>query len=273
MRQNIFIIFMIFITPLKSHSVINENQAEEIIQRLDNLYKKDQTTIDLMKKYNRNFNIYYLPDEEFVFGFEGIWGQANNRGEIFIAGGAIKNLFFTEETFLALVCHEIGHLLGGWPNDKTYLSYEGQADYYAANICMKKYYIEYPEQLQKKSHLHQYYFDLCEKTYTTDRDIRICVKTMQGGLNLAIASALSIQEIIIPGPGVNESFQTPTTLEGRDSAQCISDTFEAGALCVLDPYRNIELSDNKEQYCDNRPKCWFNENKIKSLRYSPIRSF
>ena len=257
--RELSIIFIFILIPLNSFSVITESKAEKIIQRLDDLYKADKHTVELLEKFNRKMNILYMPDDEFVFGFKGVWGRANNSGEIFIAGGARKNLFFTEETFLALVCHEIGHLLGGWPNGTFLLSYEGQADYYAANICMKKYYLKHLTSLKEKTYIHQYYFDLCNNKYPSKIEARICAKTMQGGLNLAIASALSIEEILLPGPAVQEHYETPETLEGRDSPQCISDTFEAGALCDLDPSRNIEIDSKRDQFCSNRPKCWFKE--------------
>ncbi len=244
----LFIILFLFLNSA-AKAQITENQAIEIITKLERIYQKMPANSQKFK-----LKIFFMPQEEYVFGSKGVWGQAHSTGEIFLAGGVLTNQFFTEETFLALACHEVGHLYGGLPWDTSHLSYEGQADYYAANICMKKYYLNYPQELAKKTYLHEHYFKTCQKQYTSKQEIRICVKTMQAGLNLAIASALAINEILLPGPAIDEHYQTDHTLVGRDSPQCIADTFEAGAICSL-------TTEKSPQSCSNKPKCWFKPTK------------
>lgn len=257
MRVRVFKFILFFIIPMSCFAAIKSQRVLELIGKVQKVYDQNIYVTKILNENHKKLNVLFMEDDDYVFGFEGIWGQAYSSGDIYIAGGVRNNTFFTEETLVALICHEVGHILGGWPHDESFLSFEGQADYYAGNVCMKLFYRAYPEELAKKAYIHQYYFDQCSKVYSSKNDIRICAKIMQGGLNLGIASSLAIEEILLPGPASSETYETDETLEGRDSSQCIVDTFEAGALCNLDPFREIDFMTNDDHYCSNRPKCWF----------------
>lgn len=58
-----------------------------------------------------------------------------NRYILEVPGGFARYYLITEEGFLATVCHELGHLLGGLPASGD-ISFEGQSDYYATETCM-----------------------------------------------------------------------------------------------------------------------------------------
>lgn len=52
-------------------------------------------------------------------------------------GGLARRPEVTLDGFRMVICHEIGHHLGGFPNE-GWASYEGQSDYYATHACAKK---------------------------------------------------------------------------------------------------------------------------------------
>ncbi len=58
---------------------------------------------------------------------------------ITVWGGMINHALMTKEAFWLLLCHEIGHFLGGAPlKSRTgWSSTEGQADYYSSLKCAK----------------------------------------------------------------------------------------------------------------------------------------
>jgi hypothetical protein len=231
-------------------------RALELIKKIEKVYANDAVARQQVKRYERSLHLLPMVEEDFIMGSMGAWGRAMSDGTVFIAGGILRHYFSSDDAFVALVCHEIGHLLGGAPASTNNMSYEGQADYYAASVCMKKFFKAYPEELARDNSIYHHYFVTCKKAYSTETDIRICAKIMQGGMNLASASAYEIDDILLPGPGIDEQYVTDKTLVGRDTGQCIADTFEAGALCEIDDSK-INFTDEKSSACNNRPKCWY----------------
>lgn len=81
---------------------------------------------------------------KFFTSYESDWAQAFARrwedDEIHIYGGFAKIRGATQDSFALIVCHELGHLHGGYPysNVDLKLSVEGKSDYWATNICMPK---------------------------------------------------------------------------------------------------------------------------------------
>ena len=62
---------------------------------------------------------------------------------VHVAGGIARAQGMTQDSLALIVCHEIGHHLGGAPRTFLYEGWpsaEGQADYWASSKCMKKYF-------------------------------------------------------------------------------------------------------------------------------------
>ncbi len=63
---------------------------------------------------------------------------------LMILGGTTRIEGLTKDAYAALVCHEIGHILGGAPlqelKGSQNLSKEGQADFFAASECLPRYF-------------------------------------------------------------------------------------------------------------------------------------
>ncbi len=62
---------------------------------------------------------------------------------IMMTGGLARHPMMTKDAFLLIVCHEIGHFLGGAPKQlrgntslRSWSSVEGQADYFATTKCL-----------------------------------------------------------------------------------------------------------------------------------------
>lgn len=65
--------------------------------------------------------------------------RVNEELTIKVWGGMLKHKLMTEQTLLLLLCHEIGHFLGGQPTKARggWSSTEGQADYYSSLECAR----------------------------------------------------------------------------------------------------------------------------------------
>lgn len=81
---------------------------------------------------------------KFFTSYESDWAQAFARrwedDEIHVYGGFAKIRGANQDSFALIVCHELGHLHGGYPysNADLALSVEGKADYWATNVCLPK---------------------------------------------------------------------------------------------------------------------------------------
>ena len=67
-----------------------------------------------------------------------------NQYKLMILGGTTRIEEFSPDAYAALVCHEVGHLIGGEPFQTIpgadWASSEGQADFFAASQCLPKYF-------------------------------------------------------------------------------------------------------------------------------------
>ena len=62
------------------------------------------------------------------------------EGQVLVYRGMAHRLELNPDALILVICHELGHLYGGAPfkdSDKE-ISPEGQADYFATNICLEK---------------------------------------------------------------------------------------------------------------------------------------
>lgn len=67
-----------------------------------------------------------------------------NSFHLMILGGTTRLAEMTEDAYAAVVCHEIGHIVAGEPRQTiegaTWSSAEGQADFFAASVCLPRYF-------------------------------------------------------------------------------------------------------------------------------------
>lgn len=67
----------------------------------------------------------------------------DGRYQMMILGGTTRVEDMTVDAYAAIVCHELGHLIGGAPYQTVSAplwSSEGQADYFAARTCLPRYF-------------------------------------------------------------------------------------------------------------------------------------
>jgi hypothetical protein len=187
----------------------------------------------------------------------------------------------TYDSFVALVCHEFGHILGGAPrlvsrgfrNSQLpiYLSTEGQADYFAASKCLKKYFTTFHSQESTNfAQLNEYPY-LSARNY---REIkRLCHETENEELCLRVFLAghdmLQNYASIFNNPNFFNIYPIPrsvslTVRDGYPIFNCRVWTYLSGALCSASIESNFSPFDPNENTCDlthplinQRPRCWY----------------
>lgn len=101
---------------------------------------------DAVKEFESIIKKEVSPNHSVVVHIEAMNTRVNadisKDGEIFVIqvmGGMVSQPEMNADTLKLLLCHEIGHLLGGPPlkSRNGWSSTEGQADYYSAKYCAR----------------------------------------------------------------------------------------------------------------------------------------
>lgn len=189
--------------------------------------------------------------------YADIWeNEWNKNWKVIVHGGLARRVQLTKDGFSLALCHEVAHLLSGFPlKDYTKYSSEGQADYYATHVCAKKVF----GAMLKKAPLKVVgvTVPICDKAYETKMDIDICYLTMFAAKSLADVISQVTQEYRAPEIDFKDGYKAPYTIKQHTSSQCRLETFIAGMLCDK-PWNDKIIPTNKNAVCINtRPECWY----------------
>lgn len=183
-----------------------------------------------------------------------------------ISKGMIQHSELTQDALALVLCHELGHFLGGAPKRPrgrgrySWSSSEGQADYYAMAFCMKKYVKASPTRDNKKNFnalasIHQMELEgLCSEN-------PLCNRLSLAALSLVkiyAATTFYHMPLSFKYKDITETYET---IHHHPSPQCRLDTMMAAALC--NDSENIPFSNQNSRLsvCQDsrfkRPSCWF----------------
>jgi len=194
--------------------------------------------------------------------------------KIIVHKGMLSSPRLSADSFRFVLCHEIGHLLGGaprrsppmeWngstaPDGQLWVSSEGQADYYASLSCFRRMIQgqNHRQALDNASTGHLAPTQPCNRIWGQDTEgSLICQRTSLGGWGMLQL----VKDFAI-------SFQTPDTSitpkiirDAYPPRQCRLDTILAGALCKSEPLLELDFNHHGANDCADpaarRPTCWY----------------
>jgi hypothetical protein len=194
-----------------------------------------------------------------------------NQWNVNMYGGLARHQTITADGFALVLCHEIGHHLGGAPKVNSLLalnrwaSNEGQADYYATLKCLRQTFLhDNNPALVKKLKAPETLVKACAKAWPNKDDNAICVRSGMAGASVAaLFAALRSQP--------EAKFETPDakvvtkTDDAHPAHQCRLDTFFQGALCEKSMNEEVSQKEEVKGTCHGktghkiglRPLCWF----------------
>jgi len=233
-------------------SNITEAQFHEIIQRVNDIYQPVFKGVSVNFWFERNWAA--KNPNSHVYKYDSQWSK---NWKIEILGALARRPEITKEGFTMALCHQIGHLLGGYPmQDYNGLSTEGEADYYAAHVCAKKVFGKVAKKTKLINKLKAS-VEICDKNFDSKLEIDVCYYTLFGAKSLADFYMIAGQERRAADIENADSYKTKVTLQLHTPSQCRLDTLIAGALCNRSWDDKVIPIDKKNQVCANRPRCWF----------------
>ncbi len=237
---------------------INESLFNQIIREVSSIYQQDGMTQLLFEPHwDNSFTVAYSSQRE------GKW-------IVYVNGGMARTPHMTVDAFRLLLCHEIGHHIGGVPFSPFdhWAAAEGQADYFAASKCLKRVLANKDNQdFISQQRIEPKIQQQCAQIYSDSNQQAICIRTALAGQALISAFAY-MQSLPLPSLAQQDTTIVEQTItDDYPSIQCRLDTIVAGALCDIDPIGINSATSVTENSCLKRngdilgvrPACWFNE--------------
>jgi len=181
-------------------------------------------------------------------------------------GGLARHPLTTDDGFALVVCHELGHHLGGAPRKGTsWAANEGQADYFGSMKCLRRV-LEKTDNISivSKMSIDAEVTKQCNMVYKNASEIALCQRISMAGKSLgSLLGSL--------GGTPNVQFTTPDksvvkkTNDEHPAAQCRLDTYFNGILCDKSYDQENDKNDPKIGTCiardgykvGVRPLCWY----------------
>jgi hypothetical protein len=186
---------------------------------------------------------------------------------ITVYGGIARHKAVTKDGFALVLCHELGHHLGGYPKKSTnrWSSAEGQADYYATMTCLKKLWEDEDNRAVVQTlNVPEFAKNKCADAYKAESEQILCQRVSMAGKSIALMFQDLDQESFEP------EFHTPDPQVSSNMvylhpfSQCRLDTYFQGSLCS----KNEFILDEDDEHFGTctlrngdilgiRPACWF----------------
>lgn len=194
------------------------------------------------------------------------WPNGNWRVSMY--GGLARHQLITVDGLLLVLCHEIGHHIGGAPKSKEgqgWDTIEGQSDYFGSLKCFRRVVAnEDNVSIVSKMQIDPEVTKQCKLIYSSENDIAICQRTSMAAFSVTKLLALNSEK-------PNISFSTPDqsrvskTNEEHPEVQCRLDTYFQAALCTKSIDEDVINSDPTVGTCSLkdglkiglRPSCWY----------------
>lgn len=206
--------------------------------------------------------------------------QDGNTWSLKIFGGLARRPEVTPDGFTIVVCHELGHHLGGFPFKETWAASEGQADYFAIHSCARTIWASaYEENAKHRLTVDATAKAKCDAVYSRQEDQDLCYRLTDAGKSLTALVAALKPKSIPASYATPEKKMVQKTFVDHSPAQCRLDTFLAAALCQanFDPHvipgkgnlkgqNSLDAEQESARYICTasggyleglRPGCWF----------------
>jgi hypothetical protein len=273
----LFILLLTFSLNLYS-SIIPENDLNIAVSRNKNSAMteiKFNTLIDKVTTPYKDIILNHYGATQFNVFREWENGKVNaaarkvkGKFEMIVYGGLARYEALSDDGLMLVLCHELGHLIGGAPTYKPFntSSSEGQADYFSTSKCFKKITMNDDNKvIVGNQRVDAAAKSVCDKQYKNASDVYQCYRSSIAQLSLArVMEALGSLKVSL-------RFDTPEQLRrrliifnGYPTAQCRLDTLLAGSLCNKNPSELLEMELYNKGNCTEaakevgiRPRCWY----------------
>lgn len=248
--------------PVPTTGVITKKEFYQVVQRVQKAYGPYFEWVGKRLKIQASWN-----DPE----LNAYATQVGNISSVYLSGGYARIPYMSRDAYYTVICHELGHHLGGYPHyEDSWASTEGQADYYSTAKCMKVILKFDPEnrKLAQSLNIPPQIKALCRQEHKTEDDYYVCLRSVKAAEDYG-------RMMYFRNTGKNpdnavsllfrDNSRVAQTNPRHPEAQCRLDTKFEGALCNINERIYISPVDELQGACHPkkghrvgfRPTCWF----------------
>lgn len=237
---------------------LNEQQFHRVIDKVEKIYSKK------FKEIGKNLKIVRQWNESDVNA------STSREGALYVVnllGGLARHPRISEDGFALVICHELGHHIGGAPQvNQSYnrVSSEGQADYFATLKCLRKVFSSDDNaSITRFMNVPSVVGQSCMSVYKSTQEVALCQRISMAGKSVANLFADRMEQL--PEFEFASTWEVSENYDGYPSPQCRLDTYFQGALCDRPLDEKLSPSNAAVGTCHpkngdkigNRPLCWF----------------
>ncbi len=177
-------------------------------------------------------------------------------------GGLVKHPTATKDSFRAAICHEVGHHFGGRPLvPKYYKEYflfrgssEGQADYWSAHTCLKKWLeLEDHEKILRQGSFSFKDLKFCRNYFREENESLLCTRIITAFKNMFSVKIETKPFVHFLSPYKEQTIPLAASVI-HPKKDCRMETIYAGVICPQGNEYGCLLSGNRPEA--SRPLCW-----------------
>lgn len=244
------------------NSGLTEAQYHSVIDKVEKIYEPIVKSYGALLKIDRKW-------ESEVVNAGTYRDEGGAHWHMNLYGGFARHPSITEDGLALVICHELGHHIGGAPkkviNGKRFwASTEGQSDYFATLKCLRKVFAKEDNiEAISKVKIPDIVKEECEH-FPTEWERALCIRTSLAGLSVASVNADS-RKVPVPEFEITDPKVVESTYDGHPVPQCRLDTYFQGSVCEIPSYKSVSQSDEVLNTCHDslshskglRPRCWY----------------
>ena len=252
---------------------LTKEEFDQVIDSVTDVYK------DIVKDdHDAELNVRRHWENDQINAFAS---RSGNNYNVDMFGGMARHPLMSPDSFGLVMCHEVGHHIGGAPLKRSFFSSwasnEGQADYFASLKCMRKVLIgQDHEKVLEEEDVPTEVISACETSFPKPADNasresgateeqlicqRLSVAAKRLG-NLSNELRGVDEEAKFLTPDENEVTRTD---DNHPAGQCRLDSYYQGALCTVSHEIDVDSDDALIGTCNRaegfevglRPLCWY----------------
>lgn len=238
---------------------ITEEEFNNVIDQVETLYAP------IVKQLGGNLKVLRKWTDGTVNAYAE---RAGSTWMVSMFGGLARHRTITADGFALVVCHEIGHHIGGAPiySGDDWASNEGQSDYFATLKCLRRTWMnEDNASVVRNMEVPEYLTESCQKAWSSASDRAICVRGAMAGASVANLFAALSWNSKLPQFNTPDMKQVSRTNDNHPATQCRLDTYFQGALCEKSFNEDVAADSEVTGTCHGsighvtglRPRCWF----------------
>jgi len=236
---------------------IIEAQFNAVIDTVEKLYKPVVAAQGKVLQINR------------LWANETVNANASQQGNKYILnmyGGLARHETITMDGFALVVCHELGHHLGGVPKVSSWASNEGQSDYYANLKCLRQVFTDDSSLSFTRMSAGDEVAEMgCAKAFSDPLERSVCARGAMAGKSVAYLFKILRKETVDPRFDTPDANVVPTMMTTHPGTQCRMDTYLQGSVCIQPVSNPVNYTSPAAGTCTRsagfsggfRPLCWY----------------